>query len=383
MERRKFLSLVGGGTVLAATTAVTGFALTRTPDAALEPWAMAGGDAYAEPRMRALSYAVLAPNPHNRQPWLIELLGDDQIVLSVDTQKMLPYTDPLNRQITIGLGCFLELMVMAAAHDGYRVDINLFPRGERAEGLTSDPVATCRFERDENLASDPLFDFVHARRSNKEPYDTSKPVANSVLDAILSTSRFGTVIAGTNAPDRVERLRKLTESALLVEIDTPRTYKESVDLFRIGKREINENPDGIDFSGPLFESLALVGMFDRDIVLDRDSIAFRQGQTAVLDNARTAMAHVWMITEGNSRRDQISAGRDWLRVNLAATRQGIDIQPLSQALQEYPEMNKIYEDVHARLAPDGGTVQMLARLGYGPAIPVSPRWPLEAKLIEA
>jgi hypothetical protein len=39
-----------------------------------------------------------------------------------------------------------------------------------------------------------------------------------------------------------------------------------------------------------------------------------------------------------------------------------------------------YADTHARLAPEGGTVQMLARIGYGPQVDVSPRWPVEAKL---
>ena len=37
-----------------------------------------------------------------------------------------------------------------------------------------------------------------------------------------------------------------------------------------------------------------------------------------------------------------------------------------------------YRQVHELLAPEGGTVQMLARLGYGESVPPSPRWSLEA-----
>ena len=58
------------------------------------------------------------------------------------------------------------------------------------------------------------------------------------------------------------------------------------------------------------------------------------------------------------------------------------MQPLSQCLQEYPEMSDLYQMAHEIMAPDGGTVQMFARLGYGKAVPASPRWPLEAKLLE-
>ena len=52
---------------------------------------------YTEPRKRALSYAILAPNPHNRQPWLVDLSQQDLIVLHIDSDKMLPHTDPFNR----------------------------------------------------------------------------------------------------------------------------------------------------------------------------------------------------------------------------------------------------------------------------------------------
>ena len=79
MSRRKSLALIGGGTILAAAVPIGGFLATRTPTKALEPWDRAGN--YDDPRLRALSYALLAPNPHNRQPWEIELIGDDRLAI--------------------------------------------------------------------------------------------------------------------------------------------------------------------------------------------------------------------------------------------------------------------------------------------------------------
>ena len=72
MQRRKFLTIVGGGVIVAAGTAAGGFYATREPRKALAAWNRAGS-AFDEPRMRALSYAILAPNPHNRQPWMVDL----------------------------------------------------------------------------------------------------------------------------------------------------------------------------------------------------------------------------------------------------------------------------------------------------------------------
>jgi hypothetical protein len=133
----------------------------------------------------------------------------------------------------------------------------------------------------------------------------------------------------------------------------------------------------------MFETLHLLGQFSRAAALDPDHPAFAQGKEAVLDKTRTAMAHLWMTTPGNTRAEQIAAGRDWMRVHLAATALGVALQPMSQALQEYPEMAGLYAQIHRDLAPDGGTVQMFARLGYCADVPPSPRWPIDAKVLNA
>lgn len=196
---------------------------------------------------------------------------------------------------------------------------------------------------------------------------------------VSTAATFG----GTIDPAEVAEWRSFTREALRIEIETPHTYKESVDLFRIGRNEVDANPDGIDFTGPMFEVMGATGLFSREAAMDTGSQVFRAGIDAVFANADSAMGHVWLVTEANSRPDQIATGADWLRVNLAATAAGIAFQPLSQALQEYPEMALLYRDLHDRLAPQGGTVQMLARIGYGPEVPPSPRWPLEAKIMNA
>ena len=112
----------------------------------------------------------------------------------------------------------------------------------------------------------------------------------------------------------------------------------------------------------------------------RSSSTYKEGIKAVLSNTETAMGHLWLTTPGNTRREQIVVGGDWLRVNLAATAAGLGLQPLSQALQEYPEMAALYAETHAKLVPEGGTVQMLGRIGYGPRINASPRWPIDARI---
>ncbi len=380
MRKRQFLAVLGGGVVLAAAGASAAFVFTRRPDRALAPWARAGMDGQ-DPRRMALSYAILAPNPHNRQPWLVDLRVEDQVTLHVDTTRLLPQTDPHNRQITIGLGCFIEQMAIAASTQNYRLDVSLFPDGSDPQALDGRPVAVIRFEKDAAVGADPLFAHILARRSLKEPFDLTRPVPEEVLAALGASVRHGALAGSSNSPATVATLRALTHAALELEINTQRTYKESVDLLRIGKAEIDANPDGIDLGGALFDSLAALGQLSREQALDTTSAAFAQGREALLANTDTAMAHIWLTTPGNSRAEQIAAGRDWVRINLTATALGTGLQPLSQALQEFPEMAGHYRQAHKMLSPDGGTVQMLGRLGYASAVEPSPRWPLDAKII--
>lgn len=379
MKRRNFLALLGGGVVLAAGGTLGSVAM-RTPDRALTPWQNAGGDQYSDPRMRALSYAILAPNPHNRQPWLVDLSNKDQIILTVDTNKLLPHTDPFSRQITIGLGCFLEVLRMAAAQDGFRADIAVFPRGSDASTLDQRPVAIIDMIKDSSVQSDPLFAHIFERRSLKEPFDTTKPVSSNLLTSVADEALY-TNTATTNDEASINKFRKLTRDAFTIELDTPRTYKESVDLFRIGKKEIEANPDGIDFSGPIFETMGFLGLMSREGALDTNSIEFEEGKKALYAQTDTGMAYLWVVTNGNTREDQINAGRDWVRINLATTRENIGLHPMSQALQEYAEMKTIYDQIHQDLAPKGETVQMFGRLGYAERVAPSPRWPIEAKIL--
>lgn len=381
MRRRNFLLLAGGGVLVAGAGSAGAFVATRDPTSARRPWRIAEAPVSDDVRLQALGYAILAPNPHNRQPWIADVRTPGEVVLRVDRERMLPHTDPYNRQIVIGQGCFLELMTLAANARGHAVSLELFPDGEDPRGLTDGRIAVARFRPDATVTADPLFAHVLERRSTKTPYDLARPVPPAALTRLLAAGRHGSRISGTADPARVEALRDLTAAALRVEIETPRTYQESVDLFRIGKAEIERNPDGIDFSGALYETLAAVGAFDRETLADPGSFAYREGLKAVETNARTAMGHVWLTTAGNARADQIAAGRDWVRVNLAATAAGLALHPLSQALQEYPEMAALRADAQARLAPEGGTVQMLGRLGYARPVPPSPRWPLERKLV--
>ena len=141
--RRGILKLVGGGVVVAAAAGGGWYAMNGPSNEAREAWRQAGTP--QEYRRRFLSYALLAPNPHNRQPWLVRLDGEDGLTLFCDLDRRLPETDPFDRQITLGCGAFLELLTIAAAQEGYRADITPFPDGVSLPRLDERPVRSVAF----------------------------------------------------------------------------------------------------------------------------------------------------------------------------------------------------------------------------------------------
>lgn len=386
MLTRRALLISGTATATVIAGGAAGLALLSRPRRARMPW-KAAGESFGDARLDALAFAILAPNPHNRQPWRIRLDGDDTVTLFCDLDRLLPETDPPNRQITIGFGCFLELLRMAAAERGIRTVVVPFPDGEPEPVLDHRPVARIRFIADSTIAPDPLFAHALARRTNRETFDGGTFLPQTRLDALLdrfakASPANGVAVGGTVNPDKVRELRDLCHRGWAIEGSTPETLAESARLMRIGARAIDANPDGIALSGPAIELLARTGMLTNADMAIPGSASAKQGDEFYFGLTDTAQGFLWLATPGNRRTDQLTVGAAWLRLHMTATAQRIAFQPLSQVLQEFPAMAALLTEAHATLgvaAP--ARLQGLFRIGEAPAPAASPRWPLETRLI--
>lgn len=347
------------------------------------PWRDAG-KGFEDPRLEALSYAILSPNPHNRQPWLVQMIDNDSLILRVDLNRLLPETDPYNRQIVVGLGAFLEALRQAAAELGYTLDVSLFPDGEPHPNLDHRPVASITFQETPNIEADPLFGAVLQRRTIRSPFDTKRSVTAATLQTLQDTAGLGdSQFQWTNEVQDVSSLKDICGRGWLAELNNPRTHLESTKLTRIGAAEVRENPDGISLSGLTIEAARVSGVLTRDAMKDPKSRAFSETKTFYLKAIDTAQAFGWINSPGNSRADQINAGVSWVRLHLAATQMGLAFQPLSQVLQEFPAMTDLYKEFHRFVSvAEPQRVQGLFRFGYASSPSPSPRWPLSSRLVE-
>lgn len=371
ITRRNILLGAGGAAVLIG--AGGAWRVTRMPVNAIQPWSFDPAP-LADIRLEAFRYAILAPNPHNRQPWLIRMEGEDTALLYCDLAKRLPQTDPLDRQITIGFGTFSELARIAAAERGYRMDIEPFPEGEPQPRLDQRPLARLRFVDDPQVQPDPLFAAITARRTNRLVYTAA---SSEQLEGLRSADHFVSA-----EKDMMARLAEITVAAITGETTTHRTHMESVRLLRLGHKEIDATPDGLALSGPMIEATGALGMTTRESIANPQSSAFKIGLDGLRESYGSVPAALWITSPTNSRADQIAAGRRYANAHLHATKLGLAMHPMSQSLQEYPEMAPHYAAVHSLLGVTGGTrIQMLARVGLAADIAPSPRWPMEKHLL--
>jgi hypothetical protein len=232
--------------------------VTRLPQTATRPWTL-DPTPPADVRLDAFRHAILAPNPHNRQPWEIRLIGKDEAIITCDLERRLPQTDPFDRQILIGFGGFFELARMAAAQRGMRMTVEPFPEGEPGERLDKRPIARLKFALDSTVTKDPLFAAFATRRTAKVPYDMARLISAPDFASFARLSDPVVRITGSEKPGDVPALRELIWRAWDIEAYTTRTWKESMDLLRVGAAEIDANPDCIAVKGPLFEALSLMG----------------------------------------------------------------------------------------------------------------------------
>jgi hypothetical protein len=382
MDRRRFVRVAGGGIVAAAGASIAGCSASLPPEA-IAAWRGPGDERDA--RRWILSYAILAPHSHNLQSWLVDLSVPDQILLRCDLGRTLPETDPTSRQIMMSHGTFLELTDIAARERGLRSDISLFPEGAFGpDKLDGRPVAVIRLSADPTVAKDPLFAQILKRHTNRSVYDPKRPVPAAAWQAMAAAVgphhlRFGFVDA--ERPDALKQHRAVAAEAWRIELTTPRTIMESYKWLRVGASEVARHRDGLSLMDPMVVWLNRFGLFDRSKAPGPEAFATTRQIEEFGKKLDSTPAFLWMVTEGNDRATQVNAGRAFVRVQLAATAHGLGMQPLQQALQEYPEQARPYADMRRLLdAPQSAqTIQMWARVGFGPRVEPAPRRGVDAQ----
>lgn len=340
------------------------------------------GAGEGDPRRFALAHAILAPNPHNTQPWLVELDATDGMTLYCDQSRRLSFTDPLDRQITIGCGAFLELYRLGANHLGYTPTITPFPQGEPTPRLDRRPIAHVALgPRSTRTQRDLLYTHISARRTNRNPYDVTRPPRVADLQLIAeAASMYPVEISWTVEPERVARLRDIAWRAFDLEMHQRGALEETYRWLRFGRNDAARKGDGLEIDTPGVSLFHALGFLDRAKMTDPNSDANKQALAMWKPKIDTAPAFAWLETQENddTPTGRLNAGMGYARMNLAATGLGLAMHPWSQALEEYDAMRDLRAALRHELQNGENYPHMLVRIGYAEEQDASVRRPLSA-----
>ena len=309
-----------------------------------------------------MEQARFAQNAHNVQSWRLRLEGDGSLVGGLDPGRLLPETDPLSRQLVLSLGAFTEAARRAAAVAGYHLD---------AEWIAPDS-----WSASESPGAD-LFRFTLQQRL---------PVSDQVLDGLTAATAKYLLDPATLSPDTARELEQrytgpglrviveqetqrvrdsadLAIGAFAVEMRHEPTLMESFELTRLGRRARRLEPWGLSL-GASFGRFAFRFVDPITAAFPQDPQQFADSGIALFsETVAPTSSVIVMTTDGNEPATWFVAGQAlqalWMDVRSA----GLELLPLSQGLQEYPEAAEFYEQLHQLWAREGQTVQMLMMIG--------------------
>jgi hypothetical protein len=316
-----------------------------------------------------LSHAVAAPSPLNIQPWRAIQKGPLILDLFLDTERLLPRIDPTSRQVYIASGAFIENLEIAAREAGFRADISLFPSGWPGTSQSPDqPVARIELADDGNVGSDPLFSCLHTRHTNRRRY-TSREIQQETCSALASAFDLEFTSFGFSAdPSFREDLAGFLVEATEIELSDPDRLAERLSHVRILDQTGSDQQDG--YGSAELGLYGITGWLSRLRIRMHSPESRKRSAKDLLirlsqQQAESAAAFGWIATKGNSRYDQVRAGRAYERVHLTATSHDLSLHTMTPILESYPGMEVPGRKLRDLLAiPDTHTVQMLFRLGY-------------------
>lgn len=337
----------------------------------LEPWQRGYSKSFNDIRLQVVAQGVLAPNGHNMQPWKIKLDASDNnsFYLYGDSSMLTPDVDPYGRQFTISQGTFLEYISVSANHLGYKADITLFPDGEydgSASSIDAKPVAKVMLKKIDGTMDDSLYNDLFLPDTSRVAYQNEKLTDLQVANLMQQNSAENLILNIYQDDANMAKISKIVVDSAKIEGGIKAINDSSVALTRINEYQQNKYRYGFSIASSgtsgfmLYFKEALVTLIPS---MNNDAAS----QNAIVSQAELAVAntpaYAFIVTKDNSRKLQVEAGILYSRVQLEAESMGLAVQPLSQSIEEYPQMSELYAQIHADYAPKGATIQMLFRVG--------------------
>lgn len=305
---------------------------------------------------KAIELASRAPSILNTQPWRFDAHGAT-IDVWADRTRGLESLDPTGRQLTLSCGAAVEHLRLAVLDQGYASTIAALPVSESPDLLARVEIAQAAVPSSLDTA---LIAAIPNRATVRDPFE-ERPIPDEVVEVLRrDTTMRGSWVQPVTRRNDVIALSVLLQHADAAEQTDP-SYLRELQAWR--RREPSN--DGVPDA-----SLA-VGVEARHTqVLLRD---FWSGMLHDPDQPAGTVVDekpllVIIGTPDDNAMDWLTAGQQLARLLLRATSLGIVASPLGQVIDD----PRPRQQLRAALGLVGWP-QMVLRMGYGRATPITGR----------
>jgi hypothetical protein len=364
MNRRH--ALIGGGALALAGAATAGFNLQQM--GSMEEYGASVAASRAtlseHPALKDfIRLATLAASSHNTQPWRFRA-GDNLIEILPDFTRRTTIVDPDDHHLFVSLGCAAENLAIAASARGRPGT----PRFDPA----NDGAVVIALDRGPDTDS-PLFDAIPRRQSTRTEYD-GRPLAPADLQILAAAAAIPGVdlLLITDRP-QIDRVRDLVIAGNSAQLADAAFVRELKSWIRFNPRQASTTGDGLfslasgnpslpTWLGPLMFNLVFRANADND-------------RYARQLNSSSGVAV--FVSERADRNHWVLAGRACQRFALQATALGLKVAFVNQPV----EVAQVRPELASLMGMPARRPDIVMRFGRGPALPFSPRRPVEAVLV--
>jgi hypothetical protein len=324
--------------------------------------------------MEILSLASLAPSGHNTQPWTVKILEPNHWMIGSEKKRWLQAVDPENREMLLGIGAFLENMVLAAGTFGYRVDTKII-----AKSRTDTDIADIRLRKDK--AQEFPLEKLKKRRTVRSNFldqeikedDLKYITKHDTRPCLVPIHSPHSFYFPNNSPQG-KYLQEGTIEANRTQAFRDPAQEELANWIRWSNKEAKQNRNGLTPESMEIKGIAgflVRSFYDRQSVLKK---SFRD-QTVDIAAKQVKTCGGWLVvtSHNSSIPALIEHGRMFQNMLLKIRDKMIAIHPMTQMLEESPWRNQVAKELGLT-----AEVQWILRIGYLKSYPdpVSLRMPV-------
>lgn len=351
MNRKRFISIVGGTTILVGATSYLLSDKSNLVRADLKP--KDDKNKTLKPDEKEILFlASLAPSGHNTQPWFVQYLEPYHWIIGNDQSKWLPAVDPTQRETILSIGAFMQNLEYAAGSFGYVCDWNL--------------LATTNQDKQ-------VMEVKLIKEASKNAFDIAKikdrrTVRSNFLSDVLKKEDLKYLV--NSEPEFIHYLPNTSKESQFIDEQTIianrlQSYRnpaqqELADWIRFSSKDAEKYRDGLTTGSMEIEGIPgwlVRNSYSKDNVMKKD---FRErGIDNIKKEVSESAGWILITSKDNSVATLLETGRRMQRLFLKVREKNIAIHPMTQILEESSTREQLNQSIGI-----SENIQFILRIGY-------------------